>query len=366
MSKNQLSQKKHTALPEGLHPDTLMLHADAALEDTADIAPPLHASTTFDAENPDGLVYSRYDQPTRRRLEAVLGALEGGHALTYASGLASVHALVHYLRPKRVAIRGGYFGVHALLHRLAPEGVSVVDLDDAVEQGDLVWLETPRNPTCEVEDIAAYAKRAHAAGAWLGVDSTFASPVLQKPLELGADFVMHASTKFLAGHTDALGGVLVAATEEHARGLAEARKVTGAVMGALETWLTLRSLRTLGLRVERQSASAAQLAAWLSTRVPKTWHPSLPGHPGHALLHSQMRGMGGGVLSIDMADEAQARSLPARLRLFREATSLGGVESLIEWRRRNDPMARPTLLRISVGLEHADDLIADFSRALEG
>ncbi|MDH4248071.1 MAG: PLP-dependent transferase, partial [Deltaproteobacteria bacterium] len=145
-----------------------------------------------------------------------------------------------------------------------------------------------------------------------------------------------------------------------------ARKVTGAVMGALETWLTLRSLRTLGLRVERQSASAARLAAWLSTRVPKTWHPSLPEHPGHALLHSQMHGMGGGVLSIDMADEAQARALPARLRLFREATSLGGVESLIEWRRRNDPMARPTLLRISVGLEHPDDLIADFTRALEG
>lgn len=346
------------------HPSTLALHADDGIEPDPDVAPPIHLATTFAADNAQGVVYSRNDQPTRRRLEAVLGALEGGHAVVYGSGLAAVQALLMHLRPRRVAIApGGYHGTYAVLAQWRPLGVVTVPLEAELQPGDLVWLETPRNPTCEVTDIAAQARRARSAGAFLAVDSTFATPVLQQPLALGAHFVMHSSTKFLSGHSDALGGVLAVAEEERAVKLRQERAVQGNVLGALETWLTLRSLRTLELRVRRQSGTATELARWLSGRVAKVWHPSLPGHPGHHISQEQMWGPGG-VLSIELDSEAQARALPARLRLFRDATSLGGVESLIEWRRRHDPQAPPTLLRISIGLEDPADLIADLEQGL--
>jgi cystathionine gamma-synthase len=344
---------------------TLALHADDGIEPAPDVAPPIHLATTFAADNDQHLVYGRNDQPTRRRLEAVLGALEGGHAAVYGSGLAAVQAVLIHLRPRRVAIGGGYHGTHAVLEQWKPQGVQAVPLDAELGRGDLLWLETPKNPTCEVADIAAAAQRAHAAGALLAVDSTFATPVLQQPLALGADFVMHSSTKFLAGHSDALGGVLAVAERERAERLRQERTVQGAVLGGLETWLTLRSLRTLELRVLRQSATAAELAGWLHGKVPRVWHPSLPHHPGHAAARTQMRGPGG-VLAIELESEDRARRLPGRLRLFRDATSLGGVESLIEWRRRHDPSAPAGLLRISVGLESPRDLQEDLRAGLEG
>jgi len=348
-----------------LDPATLALHADDGLEPFPDVSPPLRPATTFAADNPEGLVYARNDTATRRRLEAVLGALEGGHAVTYASGLAAVYAALRHLRPRRVAIDRGYHGTHDVLARLAQDGLEVIGLEAAPRTGDLVWLETPKNPTCELEDIAAHARRAHAAGAQVAVDSTFATPVLQNPLALGADLVMHATTKFIAGHSDVLGGALVTASPEQAEALRAERKVLGAVPGALETWLTLRSLRTLSLRVLRQSDTATQVAAWLEGRVSRVWHPSLPSHPQHALAGEQMRGPGG-VLSIELAAEAAARRLPARLRLFRNATSLGGVESLAEWRRLHDPGAPPGLVRLSIGLEAPADLIADLEQGLAG
>jgi cystathionine gamma-synthase len=352
-------------MPNSLNFSTVALHADDGLELDPDVAPPIHLATTFAADNAQGLVYSRNDQPTRQRLEAVLGALEGGHAVVYGSGLAAVQALLMHLRPKRVAIApGGYHGTHRVLEQWQPLGVTVVPLEAELQPGDLVWLETPRNPTCEVADIAAHARSAHAAGAFLAVDSTFATPVLQRPLALGAHFVMHSSTKFLSGHSDALGGVVAVVEEERAVRLRKERGIQGNVPGALETWLTLRSLRTLELRVQRQSATATELARWLAGRVTRVWHPSLPGHPGHRISREQMRGPGG-VLAIELANEAQARALPGRLRLFRDATSLGGVESLIEWRRRHDPQAPPALLRISTGLEDPADLIADLAAGLE-
>lgn len=345
-------------------PDTLAIHADARIDPAPDVAPPIHVSTTFDAGNAAGLLYSRFEQPTRQRLEAVLGALDGGVAVTYASGLAAVTAAVSVLRPRRVAIApGGYFGCHAAIDAFAPWGLAKVPLDAPLERDDLVWLETPRNPTCELQDIAAHAARAHAAGALLAVDGTFATPVLQRPLELGADLVVHSSSKYLAGHSDALGGVLVAVDPALARRLRDARIVSGAVPGALESWLTLRGVRTLGLRVRHQTATATRLAALLEGRVRRVWHPSLASHPGHALAARQMRGPGP-MLSIELATEDQARALPGRLSLFRHATSLGGVESLVEWRRRVDPGAPPTLLRLSVGLEDADDLAADLLAGL--
>lgn len=348
-----------------LRPETLAIHADAALEPAPDVAPPIHVSTTFDAGNPAGLLYSRFEQPTRRRLEAVLGALDGGEAVTYASGLAAVTAAISALRPRRVAMaRGGYFGCHAAIEAFVPWGLARVPLDAPLERGDVVWIETPLNPTCELQDIRAHADRAHAAGALLVVDGTFAPPVLQRPLELGADLVLHSTSKYLAGHSDALGGVLVARDPGLGERLRAARVVAGSVPGALETWLTLRGVRTLGLRVRQQTATATRLAAALEPRVSRVWHPSLASHPGHALAARQMRGPGP-MLSIELASERQARELPGRLRLFRDATSLGGVESLVEWRRRVDPEAPPTLLRLSVGIEDAGDLEADLLAGLD-
>ena len=347
-----------------LRPDTLAIQADLGLETAADVAPPLHVSTTFDAENPEGLVYARTEQPTRRRLEAVIGALEGGEAVTFSSGQAATLAALLYFRPARVAIgRGGYHGTHAILESLRPFGVQAVPLDAALGKGDLVWIETPKNPTCEIEDIAAHAARARAAGARLVVDGTFATPVLQRPLALGADAVMHSMTKFLSGHSDALGGVLVVPAASAAEELRRARATSGSVPGALETWLTLRGIRTLGLRVRRQSETAARLAAWLEPRVGRVWHPSLPSHPGYELARRQMRGPGS-ILAVELESEDAARALPRRLSLFRDATSLGGVESLIEWRRKHDPEAPPALVRISVGLEDPEDLVADLEQAL--
>src|SRR5919201_729443 len=297
-----------------LRPDTLALHADHAIERAADVAPPIHVATTFLSGNDEGLVYARNAQPTRARLEAVLGALEGGEAVVYASGQAATTAVLFHQRPRRVAIRrGGYHGTHAAIDALAPFGVEKVPLD--------------------------------------------------APLALGADVVMHSTTKFISGHSDALGGVLVARDPAVAAALRAARTTAGSVPGALETWLALRGVRTLALRVRAASATAARLAAFLEGKVARVWHPSLASHPSHALASRQMRGPGA-VLSIELADEAAARELPGRLRLFRDATSLGGVESLIEWRREHDPGAPPALLRISVGLEDADDLVADMAQGL--
>ena len=341
--------------------DTLALHADDGLEHTADVAPPIHVSTTFEAGNENGLVYAREDQVTRRRLEAVLSALEGGTAVTYASGQAATFAALLQLRPSRVAMaRGGY---HATRAAVAALGLAEIPLDAPLGPGDLVWLETPKNPTCELADVAAHAARAKVAGARLAVDSTFATPVLQSPLALGADLVMHSSTKFLSGHSDALGGVLVAREPALGEALRKARTVSGGVMGALETWLTLRGVRTLSLRVWRQSDTATRLAAFLEPRVARVWHPSLSSHPGHALARAQMRG-GGPMLSIELSSEERARALPGALELFRDATSLGGVESLAEWRRKFDAEAPAGLVRLAVGIEDPGELEQDLAAGL--
>jgi len=293
----------------------------------------------------------------------VLGALEGGSAVTYSSGQAASGAALAHLSARRVAIAaGGYHGTYAALQARRADAIPI---DAPLAAGDVVWLETPRNPTAEVLDVELYAARAHQAGAVLVVDSTFATPVLLRPLELGADLVMHSATKFLSGHSDALAGVLVARDPAVAEALRAERTVSGAVPGALEAWLVLRGLRTLPLRVRRQSETAARLAGWLTGRVPRVWHPSLPDHPGAEIARRQMSGPGG-VLAFELGSEAAARALPGRLRLVREATSLGGVESLIDWRRRHDPHAPPGLLRMSVGLEDFDDLRADLEQALRG
>ncbi|HET6439150.1 MAG TPA: PLP-dependent transferase [Anaeromyxobacter sp.] len=350
-------------MTDHLRPDTLAIHADRGVEPAPDVAPPIHMATTFSADNPEGLVYSREAQPTRSRAEAVLGALEGGVAVLYASGQAATLAALMHFAPRRVALgAGGYHATRAALDALR---IEAIPLEASLATGDLVWLETPRNPTAEVLDVEEHAARAHRAGAALVVDSTFATPVLLRPLELGAELTMHSASKFLSGHSDALAGALVARDPAVAEQLLRARTVAGGVPGALETWLVLRGMRTLPLRVRRQSETAGRLAAWLAGKVERVWHPSLPGHPGYEIARRQMRGPGA-VLSFELAGEEAARALPKRLRLIREATSLGGVETLIDWRRRHDPWAPPGLLRLSVGLEEFEDLAADLEQALRG
>lgn len=341
---------------------TWAIHADAGIEVDSDLGPPIHVTTTFKAGDPDGFVYSRNDQPTRRRLERVLGKLEGGSAVFYPSGQAASFAALLHFRPRRIAIDRGYFGTHHLLHRLTGD-LKIVDIREGFERGDLVWLETPKNPMVDIEDIAEYAVRAHRADAIVLVDSTLATPVLQNPLRLGADVVMHSSTKFIAGHSDALGGVLVVADGERAERLRQEREDYGLVPGALETWLTLRSVRTLELRVRRQSESAAEICRWLSNHVDRVWHPSLLEAEGNDVYRRQMSG-GGGLLCFAIGDAEKAMRLPSKLRLFRDATSLGGVESLLEWRHKHDKEISPKILRASIGLEWPSDLIADLEQGL--
>jgi len=308
----------------------------------------------------------------------------------YASGLAATFAAFSRVLPRRVAISGGYHGTHLVLDQLRRisggasfETIVLPSPEEAPSvllEGDLVWLETPLNPSCDIADIAAYSSAAKAiGGVTVVVDSTFAPPPLQRPLTHGADIVMHSTTKYLAGHSDAMGGALVVADEALAAVLREDRTALGSTPGNMEVWLLMRSLRTLHLRVERQSSSATELARWLHEavdgRAPShplaglvtaVHHPSLPSHQSHAVASKQMTGGYGGCLAVELNTEAAAQALPGALTLFRDATSLGGVESLIEWRRKYDDQISPLLLRISVGLEDVADLKADLAHAIKG
>jgi len=383
-----------------VHADSPALNGEEgacwAFSTHADIAPPLSLSTTFECppEGGHGHVYSRISCPTRSRCEALLAAVEGtpeqpAHAVLYSSGLAACFAVLSRLMPARVAISGGYHGTHLVLDQLRrlsggsrfevmplprPEEAEAV-----LKAGDLVWLETPLNPTCEVADVAAYAAAAKSlGGVRVVVDGTFAPPPLQRPLLLGADAVVHATTKYLAGHSDALGGAICVGSADLARELREDRVALGSVPGSLEVWLLMRSIRTLHLRVERQARTASELAAWLqgATKEGKegrhplaglihaVHHPSLPSHPSHAVAARQMTGGFGGCFALELATEAAAKALPDALTLFRNATSLGGVESLVEWRRKHDAAVSPLLLRVSIGLEDREHLQRDLERAI--
>jgi len=380
---------------------TAAVHADALASDRspwefsteADVSPPLSLSTTFSCPPDDaGHIYSRITNPSRGRCEALLGAVEGtpsdpAHAVLYASGLAATFAALSRLLPKRVAISGGYHGTHLVLDQLsrisggaACEAIALPPPEEAastLRPGDLLWLETPLNPSCELADIAAYCDAAKAVGGvHVIVDGTFAPPPLQRPLLLGADVVMHSTTKYLAGHSDAMGGALCVADAQLAQELRDDRTALGSTPGSLEVWLLMRSLRTLYLRVERQSETAAALAAWLQAAaegeaghplagmVHSVHHPSLPSDPSHAVALKQMMGGFGGCLALELSTEQAARELPAALTLFRDATSLGGVESLIEWRRKYDDAISPLLLRISVGLEDREHLQQDLLESI--
>ncbi|KAL5452857.1 hypothetical protein PMIN06_005780 [Paraphaeosphaeria minitans] len=401
---------------------TAAVHADDHINVLTDVAPAIHTSTTFryprnhadlqpvPASSSDffpalqtPLVYSRLASANINRLETVLAPLIfpgtpepelellANHVVSYSSGLSAFHALLVNVVPKVIAISEGYHGCHGVigLHRKM-HGVRTVNLhadekawDEAgLGEGDIVHLETPLNPTGEAFEIQKYADRAHKRGALLSVDATFGPPGLQDPFAWGADVVMHSGTKYIGGHSDILCGILAVKKGEEgykrAGKLREERLFMGSVLGSLEGWLGVRSLRTLELRVQRQSSNATKLVAWLSEAlngngqgsdavkkvVANVTHASLQ-TADFPWLKKQMPNGFGPVFSFYMKTPDLARQLPSHLRLFHHATSLGGVESLIEWRRMSDSGVDERLLRVSVGVESWEDLRDDFIQAFE-
>jgi cystathionine gamma-synthase len=371
-------------------PETIAAQAGGATDETTGgIVPPVHVATTFvrDADNQyrRGYSYGRPDNATVRQVEGVMSRLEGGAStLLLSSGMAAATtAILAVERPAHViAPRIMYWALRKWLQEDARShaiDVTLVDAGDpaaiaaAVRPGEtkLIWIETPGNPLWTITDISATARLAHAAGALLGVDSTAATPVLSRPLALGADVVMHSATKYLNGHSDVIAGLLVfARNDAYGRRAARIRDTLGSILGPFEAALLLRGLRTLHVRVRHQSASAMSIARRLARheRIEAVLYPGLETHPGHAVAANQMRGGFGGMLSVRLkGGEAAAIAAAARVEVWKRATSLGGVESLIEHRASvegPDSPCPPDLLRLSVGLESVDDLIDDLERAI--
>ena len=376
--------------PHTLHPDTIAAQALGWIDErTRAVIPPIHVSTTYlrdpDNQYRSGRVYARADNPAFDQPEAVLAALERGHAaMLFASGMAAATAVFQALEPGDhvLAPRVMYWSLRNWLAGFATRWglqVEFVDMDSvdalraALRPGRtrLVWVETPANPLWTVTDLRAAAEAAHAAGALLAVDSTVATPVLTQPLALGADLVMHAATKYLAGHSDLIAGALVARQDTPLwQRLRTVRAQLGGTLGSFESWLLLRGMRTLNLRVRHASASALAIARHFEhhPRVGAVLYPGLPAFPGHAVAARQMAGGFGGMLSLRVrAGEAAAVAVAARTQLWKRATSLGGTESLIEHRASVEGAGTPApadLLRLSVGLEHVGDLIDDLEQAL--
>ncbi|MDP5182698.1 cystathionine gamma-synthase [Blastococcus sp. BMG 814] len=360
---------------------------------TGAVIPPLHLTTTYKQDGVGGLrggyEYSRSGNPTRDALQQQLAALEqGSTALAFASGLAAEDTLLRTLcQPGDDILLGGdaYGGTFRLISRvLAPWAVGYQPIDlgdlDAVRTAAarpstrVIWCETPTNPLLNIADIAALAQIAHENGAVLVVDNTFASPYLQQPLTLGADVVVHSTTKYLGGHSDVVGGALVTNDAHWAEQLVYNQNAMGAVNGPFDAWLLMRGIKTLGVRMDRHCANAARIAEFLLGRpdVATVLYPGLPEHPGHEVAAKQMSGFGG-MLSFRLRDgEEAALRVCERTRLFTLAESLGGVESLIEHPGRmthassaGSPLEVPAdLVRLSVGIEDVDDLVADLEQAL--
>lgn len=415
-------------------PATLSVHADDPLNtQLSDVAPPLHVSTTFRySSDPSQLrpfraatrpnaphfpfqesasehCYSRLTTHSTSRLETILGSLLKAPSITYSSGLSALHALMVHLVPKRVSIGAGYHGCHGVLNlHIRLSDTQILPLDCAAEDlhpGDLICLETPINPTGTALDIAHYAAKAHSRGAYLLVDSTFAPPPLQDPFVHGADIVMHSGTKYIGGHSDMLCGVLAIRPglaestpegqdlplgQKHREGwmsrLLEDREFIGAVMGGLEGWLGVRSVRTLELRVMRQSQSATNIVKELHGALDPAFDGALSAADRktvnkvlkvvqHASLQTadlqdgwlskQMPNGFGPVFAMSLNGAELAKCLPSKLHLFHHATSLGGVESLIEWRTMSDATVSPALLRVSIGVEDWRDLLGDIVQGFE-
>ena len=344
-------------------PFTEALHADDPIDDGVDLAPPIHVASTYDRTGQSELVYRRSQHITTRRLEAVIGALEGGIAIVYPSGMSAISSLLRYVQPARIALPADvYHGTRDYV-TTAPHAWEAVNDVSGLSAGDVAWLETPSNPKCLLTDIAEVAQSMRERGVIVVVDSTFATPVLQQPLSLGADYVVHSSTKYIGGHSDAMGGAVVTRDDSRATELQAARVGDGSLPGSLDVWLTLRGVRTLPLRIQRQCATAAALAEHLRDRVATVWYPGLASHPGHDLASRQMSGYGA-IVSFELDTYEAAAAAVLRTEVFHRATSLGGVESVVEHRASVNPLAPPGLIRLSVGLESPADLMGDIDRML--
>ncbi|HKU11920.1 MAG TPA: cystathionine gamma-synthase [Sinomonas sp.] len=373
--------------------NTRAVHAGQEFESrTGAVVPPLHFSSTYAQDGIGGLrsgyEYGRGGNPTRDALQEQLAALEGGkHAFSFGSGLAAEDGLIRALcTPGDRIVLGNdaYGGTYRLINRVLgswgiqnkPVDMSALDgVRAAVGDGArLVWVETPSNPMMKITDIAALAEVAHDGGALLVVDNTFASPYLQNPLALGADVVVHSTTKYIGGHSDVVGGAVVLHDDELAEKVGFVQFAVGAVSGPMDAFLTTRGLKTLGVRMERHSDNAQKIAEWLVGRpgVEKVLYPGLPDHPGHELAAKQMRRFGG-MISIQFSGgEAAARKVAESTSLFTLAESLGGIESLMNYPSemthasvKGTELAVPeNLVRLSVGIEDADDLIADLDQAI--
>ena len=368
------------AIHEGQEPDP----------STGAVTVPIYQTSTYvqDAVGEHkGYDYSRVANPTRTALQLCLASLESAeHGLAFSSGLGATTTIMHLVSPgdRIVAVNDVYGGVYRMFSQVyEPKGyeftwLSAAEIgDNLVEHLDertrIVWLETPTNPLLNVIDIRAAAEAAHAAGAMVVVDNTFATPYLQRPLELGADIVLHSTTKYLGGHSDVVGGFAATNDPTIAERLQFLQKSLGAVPGPFDCWLVLRGIKTLAVRMRQHCENAQQVAIWLSRHplVEQVLYPGLPTHPGHTVAARQMRHFGG-MISFLVETEEEAVALVARTKVFQLAESLGGVESLIEHPARmthastaDAPFAAPrNLIRLSVGLESAEDLVADLEAAL--
>ncbi len=382
-----------------LHFNTRAVHAGLEPDPaTGAVITPIYQTSTYAQTGVNehrGYDYARTDNPTRSALQTALAALEGGrYGLSFASGMAAIATLLRRVVPGERVVCGDdlYGGTFRLFDKvLAATGVrfTFVDTSDtaavaaelAREPARLVWLESPTNPTLRLADIAAISAAAHAAGAQVAVDNTFASPALQQPLALGADFAVHSTTKYIAGHSDVVGGAIVTNDAAAYERLKFLQNAAGAVPGPMDCFLTLRGIKTLGIRMRAHCDNGLAVARFLEDHpaVERVIYPGLESHPQHELARRQMAGPGGMVSFTLRGGEAAARTVALRTRLFTLAESLGGVESLIELPAAMThasvagPEAAaagfavdPGLVRLSVGIEHPDDLVADLKQALAG
>jgi len=368
--------------------ETLAVHAGGEADrETGAVVPPIHLATTFRhgpaGERVAGYEYQREHNPTQDRLETALAALESGAAaLAFGSGMAAMHTLLESLPSGSHVIipNDCYTGLRTLAQEFLPErGISATAVDCADlaavraalrPETRMVWAETPSNPQLQVADIAALAGLAHAHGALLACDNTFATPVLQQPLLLGADVVMHSTTKYIGGHSDVMGGALVFKQRgELFDRVAHRRHITGAILAPFSAWLTLRGCRSLPARLAWHCRNARAIAAFLDQHdaVSVVHYPGLAAHPGHDIAARQMRDFGA-MLSFRLKGGREAAlRVAGALALVTNATSLGGPETLIEHRASvegDNPVSPQDLLRMSIGLEHTDDLLADLAQAL--
>ena len=372
-----------------MRPETLSVHIGNQPDPaTGAVAPPIHLTTTFRhgpaGERAAGYEYQREGNPTNDRLRAALAALEGGEdALVFASGMAAISTLLECLpNGARLLIPDDcYVGLRMYCLEYLPErGIEVEALEmsdtEAVREAcarpvAMVWIETPSNPRMKISDIAALVEIAHAAGALAVVDNTFATPLLQRPLALGADIVMHSTTKYFGGHSDVLGGALVFARREaFFEKVGHRLHIAGASLAPFNAWLILRGCRSLPARMAMHCANARKIAEFLAAHpaIERVNYPGLATHPGHTIAAKQMRDFGG-MMSIELRGGREAAlALASKVKIFTNATSLGGCESLIEHRASVEgpnPRSPQGLLRISVGVEAVEDLVADLSQALE-